>query len=391
MNIKTAEDKKRTLDLLRDTSRYRTVNYYGSYRQDKLIGVMALYDFRMNLFGRQIPCGGIGLVAVDLLYKKEQICKDMVYFFIEHYKNKKTSMTALYPFRPDFYRKMGFGIGSKVQQYSINPRDLVCEKRKTHVLRMRSKDEKELEDCYNRYARKHHGMLSERPNKWKRTLNAPGIICMGYKKSNKVYGYVVFNFKKARGDNWIKNNIIIREFICEDREAFHELLYFLYTQYDQIDRIIYPTHDDHFHFMLNDPRDDSENILAVLAHQTNTQGIGIMYRVIDMARLFGLLKKHDFNGQSCKIKIDIKDSLFKRNQKSIVLHIEKGFIKSSCKREYDVSIQLDVADFSSLIMGAVTFQSLYDYGLAQISASRYIRLVDNLFSVKEKPMCTTQF
>jgi predicted acetyltransferase len=391
MDIITPEDKKKTIAKLKRSSSYPTVDYYGLYRENTLAGVMALYDFTMNLFTNMVKIGGIGLVAVDLLHKKEHICKEMVYFFLEYFKKKGVSLTALYPFRPDFYRNMGFGIGTKITQYTIKPKDLICSGAKRHIYHMGLKDRKSLEICYNRFVKTRHGMLSARPNKWLQVLNAPGVRIIGYKKANKVSGYLIFTFKKTQDNNWIKYDIIVRELICENKEAFNELISFLQTQYDQIDHIVLTTHDEYFHYSLHDPRDGTDNILIPLAHQTNTQGIGIMYRVINTKLLFKILKNHNFNDQTCEIKINIKDTFFKPNDTSIILHIKNGKIKDPLSKKYDVEIWLDVADFSSLIMGAVNFHSLYKYGLADISSKRFIDLVNKLFSVEQKPMSTTQF
>lgn len=391
MNILTPEDKKRTIATLEKSGNFRTVNFYGLYREKKLIGVMALYDFIMNLFTNIIRIGGIGLVAVDLLHKKEKVCKDMVYFFLDLYKKKRACITALYPFRPDFYRKMGFGMGSKVTQYTIKPQDLMSTRVKKHLRYMKWQDRKELEKCYNRFVKQRHGMLSARPNKWIRTLKAPGVYTIGYKKTNKILGYIIFTFKKVQESNWIKNDIVIREFIYENKDAFNELISFLYSQYDQVNRIIYTTHDENFHYLLHDPRDGTDNILVPLAHQTNTQGIGIMYRVIDIKQLFRILKKHNFNDQTCNVKINVRDSFYKINDGSIILHIINGKINSMNKKNFGVEIWLDIADFSSLIMGAVDFQSLYEYGLARVSSARYVKLVNRLFMTEQKPMSTTQF
>ena len=391
MKIITPDDKKKTIAQLKKSSSYPTVSYYGLYREKTLIGVMALYDFTMNLFNNIVKAGGIGLVAVDLLHKKEKVCKAMVQFFLDRYLKKKASLTALYPFRPDFYRKMGFGIGSKIMQYTIKPKDLICSRTKKHIHYMVLKDRKMLESCYNRFVKSRHGMLSARPNKWYQVLNAPGVRTIGYKRTNKISGYLIFTFKKVQDNNWIKNDIVVREFIYENRDVFNELISFLYSQYDQVNRIVLTTHDEYFHYSLADPRDGSDNILVPLAHQSNTQGIAIMYRVINTKLLFKLLRNHKFNDQTCKLKINIKDSFFKPNDTSIILHIINGKIKSTEKKKYDVEIWLDVADFSSLIMGAVDFQSLYDYGLADISSARFINLVNNVFRVTQKPMSITQF
>ncbi len=59
--------------------------------------------------------------------------------------------------------------------------------------------------------------------------------------------------------------------------------------------------------------------------------------------------------------------------------------------EHDVSLRLDIAEFSSLLAGSVDFCSLYRYGLAEISDPAYIRTVNRIFAVEQKPICTTSF
>lgn len=391
MRIKTQEDKKKTMAQLKKTANYPTVNYYGLYRENSLRGVMAIYDFTMNIFSNMVKTGGIGLVAVDLLHKKEKICKEMVLYFLNNCKRKKMSMTALYPFRPDFYRKMGFGMGSQIMQYSVKPDALMCSGKKKHIHFAHLKDIKLLEQCYDRFRKDRHGMLSERPNRWINTIKAPGLRVVYYKKANKISGYIIFAFKKVQDNNWIKNDIIVREFIYEDKETYDELISFLHSQSDQINRIVFTTQDEYLYYSLRDPRDGSDNILVPLAHQTNTQGVGVMYRVIDTALLFKLLKDHNFNDQTCRVKININDSFYKPNDQSIILDIMKGKLVSTTSLKYDIEIWLDIADFSSLIMGAVDFQSLYRYDLADINRVRSIALVDRVFATPLKPMTTTQF
>lgn len=391
MKIITPEEKEKTVKQLKESAKYPTMDYYGLYRKSKLIGVMALYDFTINLFSTKAKIGGIGLVAVDLLHKKEKVCKEMVSYFLELYWKKGACMTALFPFRPDFYRKMGFGIGSKVAQYSVKPQDLGRAGMKKHIHHMTIKDKTALERCYNRFVERRHGMMSARPNKWAQVFKAPTAKIIGYKKGTQILGYIIFTFKKVQENNWIKNDIIIQEFIYENRDVLNELISFLHTQSDQINRIIYSTQDEYFHFILNDPRDGTDNILVPLAHQSNTQGIGIMYRVINMKRLFRTMKKRNFNDQTCRIKINIKDSFLARNDGSVILHFYNGRLKGEGKRDYEVEIWVDVGDFSSLIIGAVDFRSLHEYSLADISSTRYVNLINSLFLVAQKPMSTTQF
>jgi len=118
-----------------------------------------------------------------------------------------------------------------------------------------------------------------------------------YLDKNTVRGYLVYSFKKVQETNWIKNDMILYDFIYENPDALHGLLSFLRTQADQIHRIIYATQDDSFHHILLDPRNGTDTMFVLLAHEVNVEGAGIMYRVINTGRLFKLLKTHDFNGQ----------------------------------------------------------------------------------------------
>ena len=75
----------------------------------------------MTLFDQQVDIGGVGLISVDLLHKKEHVAKNIMKAFHNHYRSQGVTLTALYPFRPDFYVKMGYGLGKKMNQYKFKP------------------------------------------------------------------------------------------------------------------------------------------------------------------------------------------------------------------------------------------------------------------------------
>jgi predicted acetyltransferase len=366
------------------------VNFYGLFRHSTLLGGMRLHDFTMNLFSIKTTVGGIGLIAVDLLHKKEKICKELVSYFLHHYRKKGACLTALYPFRPDFYRTMGFGYGTKMNRYKVKPGNLPRGDSKDHITFLYKKDMQAIIDCYNRYFKKTHGMMKKTKFElgW---FTTPNMKVVGYKSQNKILGYVVFSFKPENPDNFIANNIHMREFIYEDRKVLAELLTFLYTQADQINYIIFNTQDEFFYLLLADPRDPSYTLFESVAHETNSQGIGIMYRVIDTRGIFKILRSHNFGNQTCMLKISIHDSFLHENDGSTFIHFIGGKPHLFTRGKHDVEIRLDVSDFSSLIMGVVSFKSLYEYGLAEISHTKYINTVNRIFMADEKPRCTTLF
>jgi predicted acetyltransferase len=390
-NITSREDRKKTRQRFIKLSRDPTIAHYGLYRGGKLLGGMRTYGFTMNLFSNEVLCGGVGLVAVDLLHKKEKVCKELIQYFIELYKSKGACLVSLYPFRPDFYRKMGFGYGAKISEYSIKPRDLPRGITKEHVHFLTQQDRKSFRECANRYSMSHHGMLKIKEHELDYFFERPEAITVVYKKGRRILGYLSFVFKKVEDDSFLRNDIVIRELVYEDRDVLSELLTFLHTQDDQVHRIIYPAQDDFFHFLPSDPRDGSEHMIPVISHQSNLQGVGIMYRVIDTEGIFRLLKDHNFNRQNCILKITLEDSFFPQNAGSYVVHFKGGFPVLHHKAKNDVEITIDVADFSSLLMGAVEYKDLFDYGLSDISDESYLDVVRNTFRVESRPVCHTIF
>ncbi|MEZ4515917.1 MAG: sterol carrier protein domain-containing protein [Chloroflexota bacterium] len=215
---------------------------------------------------------------------------------------------------------------------------------------------------------------------------------VGYRRNGRLEGYLAFSFEKAHDANFLLNNMLIRALVYDNPTALSELLAFVRTQADQFDRIIYETQDDRFHFLLSDPRNGSDNLLKGLWHEVNTQGIGIMYRVVDVPALFSALSDHDFGGQTCRIGIALTDTFLPENAGEYVVDFRNGRAKlTETDDDVDVGIRLDVSEFSSLVVGAVGFRKLYQYGLAEISDPAYLETVDRIFHTDQPPLCMFNF
>lgn len=389
--INDPEAKKKTKKRIIMLSKEPTIDHYGLYRNGQLLGGMRTYDFTMNLFFMKTLVGGVGLVAVDLLHKKEKVCKELIAYFIDLYKRKNAPIVALYPFRPDFYRKMGFGYGTKVNLYKIKPRDLPRGTSKKHIRFLKGQDRAAFRKCCYRYFQKHHGMFEIKKHEIDYFFKRPEAKTIVYDSKHEILGYLSFVFEKVPGENLLLNNIVVRELVYEDRDVLLELLTFMQNQLDQVAQIFFPTQDEFFHFLPGDPRDGSENVIPIIGHQTNTQGIGIMYRVIDPEGVFKLLKNHNFGNQNCRLKFSIRDSFMKDNGGKLIVHFKGGKPLVKRSAEVDVEVHIDIADFSSLLMGSADYRSLFEYGLSDISDERYVDTVARIFAVDQKPVCHTTF
>jgi len=369
-----------------------TVNFYGCFQNDKLVGGMILYDFEMNLYAKHIVmCGGIGEVCVDLLHKKEHIAKELMEYAHKHFYSRDYCITCLYPFQPDFYSKMGYGLGNKMNQYQFEPKSLP-KAGKENISYLSLDDVKSLSECFNRYAKSTHGMILrlEDNSFFKQMLNSMKVV--GYRKDKKLLGYLAFRMKRVEGGSWLQHNIHIMEFIYESHQVLLSLLTFLATQQDQVHRIFYNTHDHDFHHLLKEPRSHGNERIFHIFQESNTQGVGIMYRVINVDRFFALLSSHSFGDQSIKLKITIHDTFLAENSGGYIVHFQGGKPQIiSTTDKYEVEITLNIANFSSLVMGAINLKKLYQYGLIEISEKSFLRSLDRLFKTDEPPFTIEPF
>jgi predicted acetyltransferase len=198
-------------------------------------------------------------------------------------------------------------------------------------------------------------------------------------------------FVKSTHDNFILYDLYIDEFIYESTEIMLDLMTFLNSQSDQVRDIVYNTQDDNLHYLLKDVRNGAPDIIPPVSHQSNVQAVGLMYRIIDVKGFFDILSGHNFGRQSVTLKLNIKDDFFAENSGSVTVKLEKGFAVVSDGLSHDAEISMDISDFSSMVMGAVNFKTLYKYGLACISDETFIDTVNHAFALDQKPICTARF
>ncbi len=391
MKVNSSEELEQFKKRIEESLGQPDVHPVGLFEDDKLLGLMRLFDFTLNLHGQEVSVGGVGSVAVDLPHKKQKVARDMITHFLKHYQEQEACFAALYPFRPDFYKKMGFGYSTPVTHYTISPASFP-KGAKGNIFYLDESDKEALKACYDRYRAQVHGMMSLPEATWDMTFAAGTFRVVGFKEGEAVRGYLVFKFEPVGNESFLANNLIVRAFVYESTEVMRELLAFLHTQADQINRVVMTLQNSSLHYLLSDPLNGSGRMLPWINHETAVTGLGLMMRVMNVPRLFEAWQNRDFSGQTCRLCITLRDSFLPENDGSTVVHFENG--RSAVQFAavpYDVEIILDVSDFSSLAIGAVSFRELHRYGLAQISDENQVDTVNKIFWTEEKPQCITTF
>ncbi|MGD8857759.1 MAG: GNAT family N-acetyltransferase [Chloroflexota bacterium] len=390
MKIDTVDDRQRLRNRLLSTYEEPSTTIYGLRQQGRLVAGMILYDFSMNVRGEMMLAGGLGSLAVDLLDRKRKAAKEMVSYYLEHYRQKSAALALLYPFRTDFYRRMGFGYGTKMNQYLFRPRALrVSTSERSHIQYLDVDDLQRVLACYERFVTNTHGMILGSERQLKQVLSNPAIRTVGYVDGGQVLGYFSFDFDR-RG-HFLKNDLRLRQLLYEDSAVLQELLAFLQSLSDQFEWIGFNTQDNSFHHLLDDPRNRNDDLIPSVYHESNKQGVGLMYRIVDLRLLFESAANIRFGSQPLSLKIVLEDSFRPGNRNGLVVRFRDGRARLPDDESHDAVIQMDVSDFSSMFMGAISLEQLVSYGLATVSEPRLTREISELFAAVPEPVCMTAF
>jgi len=393
MGMLTPDERTKQLERFKISRRDTRWVPYGLFRDGRMVGVFRRFDFVLNIRNVLVPAGGLGMVAVDLEHKKERVAKEMVRFFHDYYCQRDTTMTTLWPFRIDFYHDMGYGLGGAVHEYRFSPTDLPRGASKKHVRLLTKDDIPAINECQDRMFRKRIGMLDSCEAYLENKMQfAPELRYFGCELDGRLEAYMICRWRKPeQPTSFMDNDLAVWEIVYHTAEALAELFAFLHSQLDQVGRLWMQVADDEFYFLPRNPTMRTERQLPPNFHDGFTGAVGTMYRVLNARQLWTQLADCDFNGTTLTVRINLHDSFLRANDGHLIVRFESGHPRVVDQGTPDVEIALDVAEFSSLLMGAVHFRTLCDYRLAAISEVSKLDEIDRLFSYPQRPVCYTGF
>ncbi len=364
----------------------------GGYRSGVLAGGMRIYDFTMCVRGAQVFTGGIGSLAVGLENKRRGIARDLVRGFLTEYRERGAAFAVLYAFRPSFYSAMGFGYGQKINQYRIALDALPADGPRERVRELHVADAEAFLAAYNRLQARTNGLIRREAWRAELRLKNAAYRTFGYTEGRVLRGYLTVEVRLGKPGTVNRDDLYVHELIYETPAALNGLLAFARSQADQFSALIVNTHDPDFHFAVLDPRNGRDrNLYPPAHHATNTQGLGVMYRAIDVRALVAALGECAFGDLDAVVRFDLADPFVAPNAGACAIRFRGGRPELvDAAPGADVDVAIGVADFSALVMGSVRLRSLVAYGRAVLSKPAWLRRLDAAFEA-DAPQCLTRF
>lgn len=364
-----------------------TRQWYGLFEDDKLLGNMVLYDFTVDYYGQEIKARGIGFVAVEFLHKKQKVCREMLQWYLRDSLKLNYPLAMLYAFRPDFYQKMGFGFGTGCYNYVTKPECFPRTEVNHPMIYLGTADKDEVIAFYRELYQAQHGMIPKKPREIEQYLEAQGVYRVGYREGGKLHALLTFRLVSNESPD--QSTHMKLDLLFSDSLGLRAALNFLHSQSDQVSEISISTPFREFFYNLTDIRHQDHRILKEPGyHHTYDAGMGIMYRSLDPVAL--LLKKPCTLDKQ-KVRFVLRDSFMEECAHDFVIEWKEGKALKSRSKKADLTLSFGVSDFSSWVMNAIDLETLYLYGLVEISDETVLRMIDRAFYYPQKPMCLERF
>jgi predicted acetyltransferase len=306
---RTPEDRARAL---------RTGGPYGGVETAFVTGPAARVDgalrglsLSMSLFGQVVPTLGVAAVAVAPHARRRGVATAMCRSLLEIGRERGDLLAALYPFRTDFYLRLGFGLAGALHRYRFPPESLPLSDGADRILRLDDPGgggalppEELLPRVHARLLPRGHGLITRSDRRWEALLReAPvafGILRKGITpeqaraaaevggEPDPFSGYLIGAIRKLRGGHG--HGFHVQEFLAEDRESREAALGWISAQRDAWRTVEYDAlPGEQLHELLAHPRLPGTRNARTLWFPSATILRGPMVRILHPGALLGRL------------------------------------------------------------------------------------------------------
>lgn len=314
-----------------------------------LVGACKVYRMTQYIGGVAMPMMGLAAVAVDPHARRRGIGARLCVHAMEAARERGDVVSTLYPFRADYYQRLGWGLVGELHEYRFQTSALPDYVEARHVRVARGDaDAEAISACYARVVAGSNGPIQRDPRIWSYRLAGeelgtrplgPGSHRLtpsdagGGEDDVVVYdragvrGYALLRgiSRSAPG----KSTLQVRELVAESDEAYRGLLGHIRGLGDRWPVARHAARpEERFGDRLGDPRRHGVRPSRSLFFPTATILRGPMLRILDMRRALALRRYFDAGGadapRSATLELRIDDSQIEASHGSWLVRIDSG-------------------------------------------------------------------
>jgi len=260
---------------------------------DRLDGAFRTLPLVMHILGRPVPTLGVAAVAVAPHARRRGLGAHLCRTALRIGRDRGDLLAALYPFRTDFYARLGFALAGELHRYRFPPEALPAFDGVDRV-QVCEAPLGTLPALYEALLPSAHGLVRRSPKRWEALLAASPVAFEirsreGEGQAGALAGYLLGAIRKLpRGAG---REFRITEFLAVDLDSYRAGLGWLSAQRDawrQVTLDALP--GEQFHRMLAHPQLAGTSNVRTLWFPSATILRGPMIRILDTGGLLGLLQ-----------------------------------------------------------------------------------------------------
>lgn len=306
----------------------------GWFDRDKLVSQVAVYPFQVRIFNRTYDIGGLTGVGTFPEYSNLGLMHKLLYQALANMREKKQSISYLYPYSIPYYRRKGWEIISDKIIFEVNDYQLPKYKQVSGEVERVDIESDDVKNAYGRFASQTHGAMLRDDLAWNEywlwdldDLTA----AVYYNDKRQPDGYILY---------WIADEIFhIKDMIFVNEEARSGLWNFISAHFSMISKVMGNIYtDEPLAFLLEDA-DIKETISPYY-----------MARIVDLEQFIAQYPfKPDSGEREWTFTLD--DPLLSWNQGAFTLHIlpdGKGEVFRTTERS---SARINIQTMTTMLLG----------------------------------------
>lgn len=317
----------------------------GWFDGDKLISQVAVYPMKVRIFNRTYDMGGLTGVGTYPEYANQGLMHKLLYQALKNMKEKKQSISYLYPYSIPYYRRKGWEIVSDKITYEIKDYQLPKNKQVSGEVERVDVEGEEVKKTYERFAYQTHGALIRDDLAWNEYWlwdSDDLMAAIYYNDKNEPDGYVFY---------WIKDEVFyIKDMIFINEEARTGLWNFISAHFSMINKVVGDTYTDEPLAFLFEDADIKESISPYF-----------MARIVDLEEF---IRQYPFKPDTIRrewvFKMD--DPILSWNQGNFKLIIEKNGDGKVVKTQEKTEDKIDIQTMTTMLLGYKRPDYLYKIG-----------------------------
>ena len=376
---RTVEDRIRALE---DGKPYGGLEItFAAHLRGRLVGAFRAYKLAEVINGTLMPMMGLAGVAVSPDGRRRGIGRELCRHALAVARERGDFISVLYPFRPDFYKSVGWGLAGQLHSFRFRPESLPLDDNSLNVRLAAPGDMDGVYACYDRIARRSNGPILRNPYVWKNLLADSSTYAVIYERDG-IQGYAVITY--GQGPTRESKPLHIRELLAETNEAYCGLLGWLSEQRDSWREMRYDARvEERFDLRLSDPRPPNERPARTLWDPVARIIRGPMVRIVNVQE--ALCKRTYPEDVRVTIHLTLRDAEVQENQGECRVVIRNGSAEVdrwAAGPRADAELFTDISSLSQMFVGEISASEAVLLGGAEVRGNA--ELVDRAFGTRER-------